>query len=299
LTGFNPFLIIHRKLEMLELGTSFRKSRESLNLSIDKIAAETRINPRFLEAIENERFDLLPGGIFNRGFIRSYAVRLGLDPEEAIQGYEKLFRAVEAEPVQQETERVRGKTTKIPVYYVALAGLLILVVVFYFLSRHNEPPLTAAKPAVSDSPAVAPPAPAPAEIPAPETIPAAVLASVPTPEPPPAKPATAQASSPSITPSNTLSNSPSNAAVVIELEVREESWFKLSSDGTDVVSSEVLAPGTTRRYTAANSMNVSIGNAAGVALRVNGQPVSSLGRTGQVRNITITPKTSAASLEVR
>jgi cytoskeleton protein RodZ len=74
---------------MLELGTSFRKSRASLNLSIDKIAAETRINPRFLEAIENERFDLLPGGIFNRGFIRAYAVRLGLDPEEALQGYEK------------------------------------------------------------------------------------------------------------------------------------------------------------------------------------------------------------------
>jgi cytoskeletal protein RodZ len=287
LTGFNPFLIIHRKLEMLELGTSFRKSRESLNLSIDKIAAETRINPRFLEAIENERFDLLPGGIFNRGFIRSYAVRLGLDPEEAIQGYEKLFRAVEAEPVQQETERVRGKTTKIPVYYVALAGLLILVVVFYFLTRHKEPPLTAAKSSIAEAPATPPRAAAPAEPPVPETIPAVALIPVPTPEPPPAKPAPVQASS------------PSNGSVVIELEVREETWFKLSSDGSDVVTSEVLPPGTTRRYSASNSMTVSIGNAAGVVLRVNGQPVSSLGRAGQVRNITITPTTSASSLEVR
>jgi cytoskeletal protein RodZ len=290
LTGFNPFLIIHRNLQMLELGTSFRKSRESLNLTIDKIAAETRINPRFLEAIENERFDLLPGGIFNRGFVRSYAVRLGLDPEEAVQGYEKLFRAVEAEPVQQETERVRGKTTKIPVYYVALAGLLILVVVFYFLTRHKETALTVTNPPIADSTTAAPPA-APAEVPAPETIPAATLISVPTPEPAPAKPAPAPASLPS--------NASSNGSVVIELEVREESWFKLSSDGSDVVSSEVLAPGTTRRYTAATSMNVSIGNAAGVALRVNGQTVSSLGRAGQVRNITITPTTSAASLEVR
>jgi len=275
---------------MLELGTSFRKSRESLNLSIDKIAAETRINPRFLEAIENERFDLLPGGIFNRGFIRSYAVRLGLDPEEAVQGYEKLFRAVEAEPVQQETERVRGKTTKIPVYYVALAGLLILVVVFYFLNRHKDAPLTAATPSVLDSP-VAPPAPGPADVPVPEIIPAAALAATPTPEPLPVKPAPA--------PALLNSNAPSNASVVIELEVREESWFKLSSDGSDVVSSEVLPPGTTRRYTAANSMNVSIGNAAGISLRVNGQPVSSLGRPGQVRNLTVTPTTSAASLEVR
>jgi len=272
---------------MLELGTSFRKSRESLSLSIDKIAAETRINPRFLEAIENERFDLLPGGIFNRGFIRAYAVRLGLDAEEAIQGYEKLFRAAEAEPVQQDPERVRGKTTKIPVYYVALAALLILVVVFYFLTRHKEPPLTVAKPAIAEPIAVAPPAPPPTEVPATETVAAASLVSAPATETPPAKPASVRAPS------------PSNASVVIELEVREESWFKLSSDGSDVVTSEVLPPGTNRRYTAANSMNVSIGNAAGVAIRVNGQPVSSLGRTGQVRNITITPTTSAASLEVR
>jgi cytoskeletal protein RodZ len=272
---------------MLELGTSFRKSRASLNLSIEIIAAETRINPRFLEAIENERFDLLPGGIFNRGFIRAYAVRLGLDPEEAILGYEKLFRAVEGEPVQQETERIRGKTTKIPVYYVALAGLLILVVVFYFLTRHKEHPLTATNPPVAEPAAIPPSEPSPAEVPAPETIAAGGLVSVPTPETPPAKPAPVPASS------------PSNASVVIELEVREESWFKLSSDGSEVVNSEVLRPGTTRRYTAATSMNVSIGNAAGVALRVNGKPVSSLGHTGQVRNITITPTTSAASLEVR
>jgi len=190
--------------------------------------------------------------------------------------------------VRQDPERVRGKTTKIPVYYVALVGLLILVVVFYFLTRHKEPPLTVVKPAIAEPTiAVPPPAPAPAEVPAPETVATAGLVSVHTTQTPPAKPAPVQATS------------PSKASVVIELEVREESWFKLSSDGGDVVTSEVLPPGTTRRYTAANSMNVSIGNAAGVAFRVNGQPVSSLGRTGQVRNITITPTTSAASLEVR
>ena len=270
---------------MLELGTSFRKSRASLNLSIDRIAAETRINPRFLEAIENERFDILPGGIFNRGFIRAYAVRLGLDPEEAVQGYEKLFRGGDAEPLQQETERGRGKTTKIPVYYVALAGLVMLVVVFYFLTRHKEPPLMATNPPVAKTPAIAPSEASPVEIPAPEPTAAAGLVSVPSPEAPPAKPAPVAALP--------------NSSVVIELEVRDESWFKLSSDGSDVVNSEVLSAGTTRHYTAVSSMNLSIGNAAGIALRVNGQPVSSLGRAGQVRNITITPTTSAASLEVR
>jgi cytoskeleton protein RodZ len=277
---------------MLDLGASFRKARESQNLSIDKIAGDTRINSRFLEAIENERFDLLPGGIFNRGFIRTYALRLGLDPEEAIQGYEKLVRAVEAEPAQQEPERPRGKTTKIPVYYVALAGLLSLVVIYYFLTRHTDSQVIAPNAPLNEATAP-PPAepPLPVETPAPEQ--AVVIPAV------AATPPVSPAPAPAPTPVVTAAQPASTGSVVVELEVQEESWFKLSSDGSDVVPSEVLAPGTVRRYTASNSMDLSIGNAAGVTLRVNGQPVTSLGRAGQVRNLTITPGTSASSLNVR
>jgi len=274
---------------MLDFGASFRKSRESQNLSIDKIAGDTRINSRFLEAIENERFDLLPGGIFNRGFIRTYALRLGMDPEETIQAYEKLVRTVEAEPAQQEPERPRGKTTKIPVYYVALAGLLVLVVGYYLLNRHNESQVIKPSATLKETPSPAPAAvePPPTMLPpAPEAVViAATPAALPVAPPPAPAPKPAPAAS--------------AGSVVVELEVQEESWFKLSSDGSDVVPSEVLAPGTVRRYTASNSMDLSIGNAAGVTLRVNGQPVTALGRTGQVRNLTITPSTSAASLNVR
>jgi len=281
---------------MLEFGASFRKSRESLNVSIEKIAEETRINTRFLEAIENERFDLLPGGIFNRGFIRTYALRLGLDPEEAIQGYEKLFRAAEAEPVLQAEELPRGKTTKIPVYYVAVAGLLILVIVFYLFTRHAEAPKVVYTPPVKESTTPETPAQPPPSTPiVPATASAAVVPSPVTPTPAlPAAPA-----APAATVSAPQAAPASNGAIVVELEVQEESWFKLSADGADVVPSEVLAPGTVRRYTASSSMAVSIGNAAGVSLRVNGQPVTSLGRSGQVRNLTITPSTSASSLNVR
>ena len=279
---------------MLDFGISFRKSRESQNLSIDKIAGDTRINSRFLEAIENERFDLLPGGIFNRGFIRTYAVRLGMDVEETIQAYEKLVRSVEAEPAQQEPDLPRGKTTKIPVYYVALAGLLVLVVGFYLFTRHTESQvMTKSAPLKEATPPAPVEAPATVETPAPQE--AVVLAAVPATLPVAPAPAPAKTPAPVATPPAQAST----GAVVVELEVQEESWFKLSSDGSDVVPSEVLAPGTVRRYTASNSMDLSIGNAAGVTLRVNGQPVTALGRTGQVRNLTITPTTSASSLNVR
>jgi hypothetical protein len=188
----------------------------------------------------------------------------------------------------------RGKTTKIPVYYVAVAGLLILIVVFYFLTRHRDVPTTMQSlPSVEST---VPASPAPLELLPQDALPLSTSATEPAIPPAtgpliPATPAAPVAALPVA--------APTNGVIVVELEVQEESWFKLSADGTDLVPSEVLAAGTTRRYTAANSMAVSIGNAAGVSLRVNGQPVSSLGRSGQVRNLTITPTTSASSLNVR
>jgi cytoskeletal protein RodZ len=66
-------------------GEHLRREREMRGVSLDEIASATRIQVRFLEAIEREQWDKLPGGVFNRGFVRSVAKYLGLD-EEAILG---------------------------------------------------------------------------------------------------------------------------------------------------------------------------------------------------------------------
>lgn len=283
---------------MLEFGASFRKARESQNVSIDKIAGETRINSRFLLAIENEQFEQLPGGIFNRGFIRSYAVRLGLDPEEAVLTYEKISHAVDAEPAHQEPERVRGKTTKIPVYYVAIAGLVIFVIVFYVAMRPSEPTRVTASAPAPAAPAPEPAAPPPTEASPPPAAEATVPAAIVTPT---VTPKVTPTVTPNVTPPPTPTPVPpatqvATASIVVELEAREETWFKLSTDGNTVVPGEVLQPGTSRRYTANNSIYISLGNAGGMMLRLNGQPVSSLGKSGRVRSFTITPQTTASSL---
>src|SRR6185436_2837971 len=82
---------------MTNFGANFKKAREAKGIPIDQIALETRISTRFLLAIENEDFHLLPGGIFNRGFVRTYAERIGLDPDQAVEEYTRLteFREVE------------------------------------------------------------------------------------------------------------------------------------------------------------------------------------------------------------
>src|SRR5436305_12145402 len=72
---------------MGEFGDKFRKARESKNLSLDDVSKVTKISSRMLQAIEKEQFDQLPGGVFNKGFIRAYAKHLGLDSEEAVTDY--------------------------------------------------------------------------------------------------------------------------------------------------------------------------------------------------------------------
>jgi len=75
-----------------EFGDKFRKEREKKELSLDDVSNVTKISSRMLQAIEAENFDRLPGGVFNRGFIRAYAKHLGLDPEQAVTGYLACLR---------------------------------------------------------------------------------------------------------------------------------------------------------------------------------------------------------------
>ena len=75
-----------------DFGDKFRKAREKKELSFDDVSNVTKISSRMLQAIEEEHFDQLPGGVFNKGFIRAYAKHLGLDSEEAVTDYLECLR---------------------------------------------------------------------------------------------------------------------------------------------------------------------------------------------------------------
>jgi cytoskeletal protein RodZ len=75
-----------------DFGDKFRTAREKKELSLDDVSNVTKIGARMLRAIEQEHFDDLPGGVFNKGFIRAYAKHLGLDAEEAVSDYLTTLR---------------------------------------------------------------------------------------------------------------------------------------------------------------------------------------------------------------
>jgi hypothetical protein len=99
-----------------KFGDKLRRQRELRGLSLDAISTTTKISTRMLRALEDEHFDQLPGGVFNKGFVRAYARQVGLNEEEAVNDY--LFALAESQiqaqtilpnfrsaPAREETER--------------------------------------------------------------------------------------------------------------------------------------------------------------------------------------------------
>jgi cytoskeleton protein RodZ len=259
--------------DMSNFGASFKKARESKGISLDRIAAETRISTRFLLAIENEEFNLLPGGIFNRGFVRSYAEKVGLDPDQAVVDYERLVKPYEPPEASVATpRRVKGNRH---LYPLAIGGLVLVIVIFYLATRETSntaqtagsaPPSSAVAVAQPEPPTVTAKAPTAAEL-APPSTPPEVTSAAPEPESP--------------VPTEGLR---------LDMEVTETTWVKVKADGTTVDPGETLEPGTTRHFKAQNSIILEIGNAGGLALKLNDMPIKNVGKSGQVRELIITPQ---------
>jgi cytoskeletal protein RodZ len=287
---------------MSNFGANFRKARESAGLTLEKIAADTRISTRFLTAIENEAFQLLPGGIFNRGFIRAYAEYLGLDSEQAVADYDRMASAAqETIDVTRDADQPIRRSPEWNLYIVAAAILLVLMAAYYFVTRKSAstgqvpPAAVAAAPETTDGHDAPVPL-AGDTVPQPEE-PTVTAAPPVVSTPPPAQATTPVNSAPSPSPSpSPPPRLPSTASVptalAVDLAVIDATWVKVTTDGTVAVS-DILQAGETRRFSAGESIDVTIGNAAGVTMQVNGRELGSLGTSGRVREFKITPENAA------
>ena len=107
-------------------GERLKRERELREVTLDEINSATRISNRFLEAMENEDWQKLPGGVFNRGFVRSIARFLGLDEEGLLAEYDMAHGAQEQAAPKREEVRIPSPPKWVPV--AAVLGLLLLLV---------------------------------------------------------------------------------------------------------------------------------------------------------------------------
>lgn len=235
---------------MSSFGENLRREREMRGVTLKEISAATRIGVRFLEAIESEEFSKLPGGVFNRGFIRAYSRYLGLDEERALAEYQ-----LAAQP-RPDVDLSRIMTTKLaapregprtPLLAVMVAAVLLGT--GYLLFRYSYS--------------------------APEQRGNVVN---PAPSPPKTQAAPPQPVSPNPAGDNEL---------VLQVAATERAWVAVDADGKTTLQ-RILNPNEVETLKAKDSFNVITGNAKGIILTLNGETLKPLGRHGEVKTIRLT-----------
>ena len=130
----------------LTLGEKLRQARETRGVSISEVAEQTRISRLYLECIENDDYRTLPGGIFNKGFVKSFAKFVGVDENEALQDYSALV-ANQGTPVAEDARTYRPEvmtddrsaTSSFPTIIIAVVILgLMTAGILLFLNYYNK-----------------------------------------------------------------------------------------------------------------------------------------------------------------
>jgi cytoskeleton protein RodZ len=266
------------------LGGHLRALREAKGSSLEDMARSTRVGIRHLEALEEERLADLPSPVFVRGFIRAYCSFLREAPEEALAHYEALegeraaFQAANAPP--------RPRTTWAPSsVLVGLALLVILgialIVVNLTVRRTGGTSVAAPKMDVSESLPMPEPAPAPRVAAPVETArQAAAPAPPPAATPPASTPAAMPAPEPAPTPAPAVARSASGPQRLM-IRAVDATWIRVQPD-EGRATEELLPAGASREWSAEHRFLVTIGNAGGVEVALNGKVLPPLGPKGTV-----------------
>ena len=308
---------------MEPIGEFFKQVRETKGLTIDEVAAKTRIRTDFVKALEDGNFAKLPDQVFARGFVRSYARSLGLDEEDAIHRFAQSAGAYYDKQAERERLRVRQaeeeRKRQVNRKAVAIAiGLAILTLIF-LLSREqssllvrrssSDLPPSASKrttPPTPESQDEPPSKQAEEVLPAPKpklSEPPVVSAeeSVGNNVEPVTKPASTASTAPVLaapSPSSLGSDGPlggislegsaaTEGQLALELEAIELSWVVVQVDGGSP-QEVLLRPGEKATWKGQDQFSLTLGNAGGVKAELNGKPQKPFGPSGKVaRDIVI------------
>jgi transcriptional regulator with XRE-family HTH domain len=254
------------------IGETLRRERLRRGLNLEQVSARTKIGQYLLQAIEENQFDRLPGGLFSRSFLRQYAHLLDLDEDEVVASFRQQYE----EPVLALAELQPKRTCS----HLPLLPAFGWFVVAIFLSgglytvwenvRRSLPETSAATlhgaHVTSDS--ILPPA--KSFQPLPELTP-------PEPRPPISSASGRIPSQPGVM-----------GAMHVVFTATEPVWVSIQSDGTPVYSG-MLEQQQNKELGASTKMTALVGNAGGLEVSLNGRTIGPIGHHGEVRVLELTP----------
>lgn len=236
---------------MASLGQQLKKAREERGLTIQNLADATHIGSRFLDGIENDDYSILPGGVFNRAFVRKFAGQVGFDQEQAVKLYDEQLAEMGGEP---EKGSYLGLSDELEARSSSGNGLLLAFIAVVVLGAILYAAYLAFSPNRSASNNVA--------------------AALPTPQPtatatPSASPDASPTASPEASPSP--ESTPANGLRVQVIANGGDCWINFQTDGGKT-ENVTLKQGENRDFEATEKLRfLRLGNLPALNILINGK----------------------------
>lgn len=250
-------------------GDNLRRERELRGVTLAEISESTKISKRWLQALEDEQFELLPGGVFNRGFVRAYAHFLGINEEQAVADY--VVASNEQQPPEDrfpleihekpDAPKQKPRRSLVPLL-LAVIAVVLAVGGWTFWMKHKSAPQSNSGVQRNSSPV---------------------------------------ASQPSQTADTASANSGEQQNVAagkigqatqdvsgsfsVVIKATKSSWISIAADGKTIWEG-ILDADNEREVTANKQLVLKTGNAAGTEVSYNGRTLGALGKDNEVRTLT-------------
>ncbi len=247
------------------LGSLLRSLREARNGSLEEMARSTRVGIRHLEALESDKLSELPAPVFVRGFIRAYCSFLDARPDEALGRYRDMLGERAATEASAPSAQPASSWSSSPV----LVSLALLVVFGLGLLAVNGMLRRAPR-------AAAPPMSTPVAVEA-QKVSTTVPPQAETPPATSAEPRPPGAAAPA----TTVDAATPKGSQRLVVRAVEPTWIRVQTDDGRVAE-ELLTAGATREWTSARRFVLTVGNAGGIEVELNGRPLPPLGARGAV-----------------
>jgi cytoskeleton protein RodZ len=270
---------------MISVGRILRSARERQGRDLSEIADELCLTQQYVRAIEEDDVKSLPGVFFYKNFVRQYAASVGVKDAEIRAGVSSLTAAAEApvlegalaqppvrpmDPIVADSNRYFANT-RLGMSVAGLVAALLGCSGFYaWWSRPAEAAVGKLRPL--------PPIVQPLVQP--------VIQPLAEPAPVKAAPDETLAQVTAVAESHTTVDGIDH--VVLNLSATEKTWLSITSEGKHLFSG-FLEPSQTKTLTGLEAARMTVGNAGGIEVRLNGKPIGPIGKSGQVRTVVFTP----------
>ncbi len=269
---------------MPSFGEKLKLEREKRAITLEEISLSTKIGTRMLHALEEEKFEQLPGGIFNKGFVRAYARHLGLDEDQAIIDYleasgEGLAQKAAAEaPVLEPREPAPVRQRPWGIFAVVL---LVVALALFFWSRHKEKSQPAQPPPKTQKPLPASGSSAGSSDGA-RTYADARTEALPS---TPAIERSGKDAAPISSAVTPAASGPGPGDFTVVILAHEDSWLSITADGKPIFTETLIAENQ-RAVHGQKEIVIKAGNTGALDFVFNGKRLASQGDYGEVKTLT-------------